>query len=323
MSIATLKELYDEVPKVMRLKHYSYHTEQTYIGVIHNFVRFHKPRHPIHMGVAEIRDYLSYLAVERNVAASTQNVAFNALLFLYRDVLNIPLPAIHDIERAKRPERLPIVLTREEVKTVLAQLTGTEYLMAALLYGSGLRLMECLRLRVKDIDFAQAQLTIREGKGDKDRVTMLARSLHEPLRHQLEHARLLHQQDVAAGHGAVHLPYAYERKCPSAATEWGWQYVFPAARLSVDPRTGITRRHPILEDNLQNAVRWAVRKSGITKNASCHTFRHSFATHLLEDGYDIRTVQELLGHKDVSTTMIYTHVLNRGGKGVRSPLDKE
>jgi len=213
------------------------------------------------------------------------------------------------------------VLTRDEVKAVLSQLTGAEYLMAALLYGSGLRLMDCLRLRVKDIDFAQSQLTIREGKGDKDRVTMLAQSLNGPLRRQLEYARSLHEMDLAEGYGAVHLPYAYERKCPAAATEWAWQYVFPAAKRSVDPRTGVTRRHHVLEDNLQNAVKRAVRSSGITKRGSCHTFRHSFATHLLEDGYDIRTVQELLGHKDVATTMIYTHVLNRGGKGVRSPLD--
>jgi integron integrase len=246
------------MPKYAKLcgfKHYSYHTEKTYLGVIQDYVRFHKRRHPVNMGVPELRAYLSALAIDRNVAASTQKVAFNALLFLYRDVLNIQLPAINEVERAKRPERLPVVLTREEVKAVLSQLSSTEYLMAALLYGSGLRLMDCLRLRVKDIDFAQSQLTIREGKGDKDRVTMLAQSLHEPLRRQLEYVRSLHEMDLAEGYGAVHLPYAYERKCPGAAREWVWQYAFPASKRSVDPRTGVTRRQHILEDNLQNAVK--------------------------------------------------------------------
>jgi integron integrase len=322
MSITSPQELYDAVRKTMRLRHYSYRTEQTYLGVIEDYVKFHERKHPARLGVDDIRNYLSHLASQRNVAASTQNVAFNALLFLYRQVLQVELPDIDGVERAQRPKRLPVVLSRQEVRALLDQLNGAERLMAGLLYGSGLRLMECLRLRVKDLDFDRCELTVREGKGDKDRVTLLPTSLHAPLRHQLEVARALHQQDLAEGYGAVHLPYALERKYTNAATDWGWQYVFPAAKRSVDPRTGIIRRHHILEDNLQNAVKWAVRKAGITKNASCHTLRHSFATHLLEAGYDIRTVQELLGHADVSTTMIYTHVLNSGPKAVRSPLDQ-
>lgn len=309
--------------QVMRLRHLSYRTEETYLPIIRRFIEFHGGRrHPKDMGAEEIRAYLSHLAVEQNVAASTQNVAFSALLFLYRDVLNIDLPAIRNVERAQRPARLPEVFTREEVRAVLGGMEGTPRLMAGLLYGSGLRLMECVRLRVKDLDFDRRQVTVREGKGEKDRVTMLPQSLAEPLRRQLEHARRLHEDDLAAGFGAVYLPYALERKYPAAAKEWGWQYVFPAVRRSTDPRSGTARRHHLAEDVLQRAVRAAVRHAGITKKASCHTFRHSFATHLLEDGYDIRTVQELLGHKDVSTTMVYTHVLNRGGRAVRSPLDE-
>jgi integron integrase len=309
--------------EVMRLKHFSYRTEQTYLPVIRRYLEFHGGRtHPKDMGAPEIRAYLSHLAVEQNVAASTQNVAFSALRFLYRDVLHVALPAIEQVERAQRPARLPEVFTREECRAVLAQLQGTPWLMASLLYGSGLRLMECVRLRVKDVDFGRLQITVREGKGEKDRVTVLPRALAEPLRRQLETARLLHQEDLAAGFGAVCLPYALDRNYPSAGKEWGWQYVFPSSKRSRDPRSGITRRHHLAEDVLQRAVRAAVRRAGIPKKASCHTFRHSFATHLLEDGYDIRTVQELLGHKDVSTTMIYTHVLNRGGRGVRSPLDE-
>lgn len=308
--------------QVMRLKHLSYRTEETYLPVIRRFIEFHGGRrHPKDMGAPEIRAYLSHLAVEGNVAASTQNVAFSALLFLYRDVLHIELPAIDQVERAQRPARLPEVFTREECRAVLARLEGVPRLMAGLLYGSGLRLMECVRLRVKDVDFDRGQITVREGKGEKDRVTMLPQSLIQPLRSQLAKAKLLHEEDLAAGHGAVYLPYALERKYPNAGKEWGWQYVFPASKRSTDPRSGITRRHHLAEDVLQRAVRAAVKQAGIVKKASCHTFRHSFATHLLEDGYDIRTVQELLGHKDVSTTMIYTHVLNRGGRGVRSPLD--
>jgi integron integrase len=305
----------------MRLKHFSLKTEKSYLYYIRDFILFHNKRHPREMGVAEIRQYLSHLATDKQVAASTQNVALNALLFLYRQVLELELPYIDKIERAKRPQRIPVVFTRTEVKAILSNLEGIHHLMGSLLYGSGLRLSECLQLRVKDLDFEYQQITVRDGKGQKDRVTLLPKSTIEPLKLQLEKAKRLHQQDLAEGYGAVYLPDALERKYPNANREWGWQYVFPAAKRSVDPRSGVTRRHHILEDSLQRAVKKAVQQARITKHGSCHTFRHSFATHLLEDGYDIRTVQELLGHKDVKTTMIYTHVLNRGGRGVRSPLD--
>jgi integron integrase len=240
---------------------------------------------------------------------------------LYRAVLQIDLPALGQIDTARRPQRLPVVFTHEEAKAILSHLSGEQFLIASLLYGSGLRLMECLQLRVKDLDFAQRQITVRDGKGEKDRVTMLPGSLIEPLQRQLEKARLLHQQDLIDGSGVVYLPYALDRKYPNASREWAWQYVFPAANRSTDPRSGVIRRHHILEDSVQRAVKGAIKKAGIHKHGSCHTFRHSFATHLLESGYDIRTVQELLGHADVRTTMIYTHVLNRGGLTVKGPLD--
>jgi integron integrase len=288
---------------------------------IREFILYHNKRHPKEMGVEEIRAYLSYLAVDKNVAASTQNVARNALLFLYKKVLEIDLPFIDKIETAKRPERVPVVLTRKEIQAILANLDGVYHLMASLLYGSGLRLTECLNLRVKDLDFNYRQITVRDGKGQKDPVTMLPSSTIEPLKIQLEKAKVLHHLDLNEGYGTVYLPYALERKYKNANREWAWQFVFPANNRSKDPRSGIVRRHHIYPDSLQRAVKSAIRQAGITKRASCHTFRHSFATHLLEDGYDIRTVQELLGHKDVRTTMIYTHVLNRGGRGVRSPLD--
>jgi integron integrase len=274
------------------------------------------------MGEAEIRAFISHLAVDKHIAASTQTVALSALLFLYRDVLKQELPYVANIERAQKPKRLPLVFTREEVKRILANLDGTHWLIAGLLYGSGVRLMECLRLRVKDIDFTYAQITIRDGKGEKDRVTMFPESLKERVRHHLEKVRLLHQDDLNADYGEVYLPYALARKYPHAPKEWGWQYVFPALNRSIDPRSGKERRHHLSERAVQKAVRSAIRRAHISKNASCHTFRHSFATHLLEKGYDIRTVQELLGHADVRTTMIYTHVLNRGGRGVRSPMDE-
>jgi len=315
------KKLLDQVRDVLRLKHYSIRTEQSYVDWIKRFILFHNKRHPQDMGRAEIEAFLTHLAVEGNVAASTQNQAFSALLFLYREVLKIEFDAPLDAVRAKKPARLPVVLTRAEAHLVIDGMTGNYQLMAKLLYGSGLRLMECLRLRVKDIDFERREIIVRDAKGGHERVTMLPASLVAPLQEHLKRVKLVHQQDLDAGYGQVYLPYALDRKYPNANKEWGWQYVFPSDRLSIDPRTGVKRRHHMDESNLQRAVKDAVRLARLAKPASCHTFRHSFATHLLESGYDIRTVQELLGHKDVKTTMIYTHVLNRGGLAVRSPLD--
>jgi integron integrase len=314
-------KLLDQVRDLIRLKHYSIRTEQAYLGWIRRFILFHHKRHPKEMGKTEIEAFLTYLAVQENVAASTQNQAMNAILFLYRHLLKQDLGWLEDVTRAKRPARLPVVLTVPEVQAVLARLDGQHWVMASLLYGSGLRLMECLRLRVKDLELTRRELIVRDGKGSKDRITLLPDKLIQPLQTQLERVKALHQQDLQQGFGAVYLPYALERKYPNANREWAWQYVFPADKRSIDPRSGVERRHHVGETALQQAVRNAVRQSGIDKPASCHTLRHSFATHLLANGYDIRTVQELLGHKDVRTTMIYTHVLNRGGKGVRSPLD--
>jgi integron integrase len=282
---------------------------------------FHEKRHPKDMGAPEIRAFLTHLAVHDHVAASTQNGALHVLLFLSRQVLKHPFPELGDIERAKRPRRVPMVFTQAEMQQVLAHLTGVPALMAGLLYGAGLRLMKCVRFRVKDVDFAYGQMTVRDGKGAQGRVTMLPQSLAAPLQRHLAKVKLLHDEDVLAGYGEVYLPYAFARKDSSAGTSWVWQYVFPASKRSLDPRSGIERRHHMAETVLQKAVRSAIRRSGIQKRGSCHTLRHSFATHLLENGCDIRTVQELLGHKDVSMTMVYTHVLQRGGKGVRSPLD--
>ena len=313
--------LLDQVRERIRVKHYSLRTEQAYIHWIKRFIFFHGKRHPKEMSALEVEAFLSHLATELNVAASTQSQALAALLFLYREVLAIELPWLDNITRAKKPQRLPVVLTSAEVRTILARLDGRNTLMANLLYGAGLRLMEVLRLRVKDLDFEMRQITVRDGKGFKDRVTMLPDSQIEPLRTHLEKVREIHRQDLVAGYGEVFLPYALARKYPNAGREWGWQYVFPASQRSIDPYSGKERRHHLDEKVLQRAVKMAVRDSGLTKPASCHTLRHSFATHLLQAGYDIRTVQELLGHKDVSTTMIYTHVLNRGGRGVQSPLD--
>ena len=314
--------LLEQVRHHLRLKHYSIRTEETYVQAIKQFILFHKKRHPREMGADEIRRYLSHLATSGQVAASTQNVALSALLFLYREVLNREVQFIDGIERAKRPLRVPVVLTREEVRRVLERLTGNYRLLASLLYGTGMRLMECVRLRVKDLDFGYMQIIVRDGKGEKDRRTILPASLAEALKRQLAIAKALHDEDLRIGYGKVYLPYALERKYPNAAAEWLWQWTFPALKLSVDPRSGLVRRHHASEDMLQREVKRAVRAAGITKRASCHTLRHSFATHLLEDGYDIRTIQELLGHADVQTTMIYTHVLNKGGKGVKSPLDE-
>ncbi len=317
------KKLLDQVRDVLRTKHYSVRTEESYVDWITRYVRFHQLRHPRDLGLAEIEAFLSHLAVDGQVAAATQNQARSAILFLYRAVLAMPIDGPRDVVQAKTPQRLPTVLTKAEVQAVLRELSEPYRLMAQLLYGSGLRLMECVRLRVKDLDFSRHELTVRDGKGMHDRMTMLPESLTTSFQTQLQIAKRWHDSDLDRGYGAVYLPFALERKYPNASREWGWQYVFPANRLSTDPRASTLRRHHLDESGLQKAVKAAVRTGGIAKPASCHTFRHSFATHLLEYGYDIRTVQELLGHADVRTTMIYTHVLNRGGRGVRSPLDLE
>ncbi len=313
--------LLDQLRERVRVKHYSIRTEQSYVHWVRRFILFHNKRHPAEMGAAEVEAFLTHLAVTANVAAATQNLALSAILFLYKEVLAVDLPWLEGVTRAKKPKRLPVVLTREEVQQVLAQLDGTHHLMAALMYGTGMRLMECVRLRVKDVDFARHEVLVREGKGNKDRVTMLPQSLAPLLRAHLERVRQLHEKDCREGHGAVYLPHALARKYPRAAREWGWQYVFPARGLSRDPRSGAVRRHHAHEHSYQQALKKAVRASGVEKPATSHSLRHSFATHLLEAGYDIRTVQELLGHADVATTQIYTHVLNRGGLAVRSPLD--
>jgi integron integrase len=317
---AAAPKLLDRVRWHLRVKRYSVRTETAYTDWIRRFVLFHRKRHPDDMGELEIAAFLSHLAVNRRVAASTQNQALCALLFLYREVLERKLEFI-DLERAKRPPKVPVVFTKAEARAVLAQLKGDYRLMANLLYGSGLRLLECLRLRVKDIDFGYRQITVRESKGMRERVTLLPDRLCRPLQAHLARVKERHQRDLARGAGSVYLPGALNRKYRNAAREWRWQYVFPADKISVDPRGGEKRRHHVGEKNLQNAVKYAVRAAGVTKVASCHTFRHSFATHLLESGYDIRTVQELLGHKDVATTMIYTHVCGRPGLNIRSPVD--
>jgi integron integrase len=313
--------LLEQVRELIRIRHYSIRTEQAYLQWIRRFILFHRKKHPREMGGAEVTAFLSHLAIGRNVSASTQNQALNAILFLYRDVLKVTLPWLDEVQRAKKPQHLPVVFTREEVRALLARLQGTHWLMASIIYGGGLRLLECLRLRVKDIDFEYGQLVIRDAKGQKDRITILPRSLMEPTRTHLARVRELHEADLRGGFGRVYLPNALEQKYPNANSEWSWQFVFPAARTSVDPRSGMQRRHHAPEDALQRAMKQAIRDAQILKPGSVHTLRHSFATHLLESGYDIRTVQELLGHADVKTTMIYTHVLNRGGRGVVSPLD--
>jgi integron integrase len=313
--------LLEEVRETIRLKHYSIRTEQAYLHWIRRYILFNGKRHPRELGAPEVTAFLSDLAIKGNVAAATQNLALNSVLFLYRDVLRIELPWLNEVQRAKKSQRLPVVFTRDEVKRLLAQLEGTSWLMVALIYGGGLRLLECARLRVKDVDFHYQQLIIRDGKGQKDRVTTLPKSLCESLRQHLIRVKQRHLQDIADGYGRVHLPYALARKYPQADREWAWQYVFPSGKRSIDPRSNIERRHHVSESAIQKAVKQAIRKADIIKPGSVHTLRHSFATHLLETGSDIRTVQELLGHKDVSTTMIYTHVLQKGGKGATSPLD--
>ena len=315
-------KLLDQMREQIRVRHYSIRTETVYLVWVRRFIRFHKYRHPQDMGAAEVEAFLSDLAVRLDVSASTQNQALSAILFLYKQVLRIELPWMDDVIRARRPKRLPVVLTQEEVASVLAQLDGTLWLVASLLYGSGMRLMEVLRLRVKDVEFSRFEILIRDGKGQKDRVTMLPRKIALPLQHHLERVQALHRQDLLEGYGLANLPHALARKYPNAAAEWCWQFVFPSVNRSADPRSGGIFRHHLHEKTIQRAVRNAVRLVGLNKPATPHTFRHSFATHLLESGQDIRTVQELLGHSDVKTTMIYTHVLNRGGLAVLSPLDR-
>ena len=314
-------KLLDRVRLAIRVRHYSPKTEEAYIGWIKRFIVFHGKRHPDEMSEPEINGFLTHLAVQRNVSASTQNQALAAVLFLYRDVLGRPLDWIEPAVRAKRPERLPVVLTRQEARRVLELMIGVPRMVASLLYGAGLRLMEGLSLRIKDIDFERNEILIRDGKGRKDRVSMLPRTLNEPLQRHLEEVRRLHERDLRENAGRVILPDALVRKYPNADREWGWQYVFPATSRFLDRAAGIQRRHHLHETVVQKAMKEAVRRSGVAKPATCHSLRHSFATHLLESGYDIRTVQELLGHRDVSTTMIYTHVLNKGGRGVQSPVD--
>lgn len=312
-----LRQLRDEVRK----KHYSDRTEDAYADWVSRYVRFHRFRDPRKMGKEEVERFLSHLAVERDVAASTQNQALSALLFLYRDVLGIPLDWLDGVVRAKRPKSLPVVLTRDEVAAVLRHLSGANLIAATLMYGAGLRLLECLTLRVKDIDFSYRQITVREGKGNKDRITVLPAAAAPRLQLHIEDVRVQFEKDLKEGGGYVRLPKALSRKYPNANRAWGWQWVFPAHRQYKDSETRLRHRHHLDETVLQRAVKGAAILADVKKHATCHTFRHSFATHLLEDGYDIRTIQELLGHRDISTTMIYTHVLNRGGRCVRSPMD--
>jgi integron integrase len=309
------------VRDAIRRRHYSLRTEEAYVQWIRRFIYFSGRRHPGELGAPEVTAFLNHLVRERNVAASTQNQALSALLFLYREVLELPLAWLDELERAQRPARLPTVLTRDEVQRLLGHMRGRKWLMASLLYGAGLRLRECLKLRVKDVDFGYRQIVVRDGKGAKDRVTLLPGSLVEPLKRQIAQARALHERDLAAGRGAVELPHALARKYPRAPYEFGWKFVFPSHKLSRDPHSGEVRRHHLYENYLVRGVKRAADAARLLKPVSCHTLRHSFATHLLDSGYDIRTVQELLGHADVSTTMIYTHVLNKGGRGVTSPLE--
>lgn len=316
----TASPFLQRVIAAIRVRHYSRRTEEAYVGWVRRYILFHDKRHPETLGAAEVAQFLSYLALRREVSASTQNQALNALVFLYRQVLDMPLGEVAGIVRAKTSQRLPVVLTRDEVKQVISGLRGVKWLVVCLLYGSGLRLMEALRIRVKDFDFPQRAIVVRDGKGAKDRVVTLADELIEPMSRYLENRRSLFDQDQMDNCGEVYLPAALNRKYPNAACEWAWHYVFPSAQLSVDPRTGVRRRHHLDESTIQRAVKRAIRAAEIQKPASCHTLRHSFATHLLESGADIRTVQEQLGHVDLRTTQIYTHVLKRGGNAVRSPL---
>ena len=320
-SPATRSPLLAQLVEQMRLRHYSARTIETYVAWVLRYIKFHRKRHPRELGRDEVEEFLSSLAIESNVSASTQNQALAAIAFLYRDVLNLPIEDGEALARAKRPVRLPVVLTKHEVRRLIGEMDGAPQLVAMLLYGSGMRLLECLGLRVKDMDFAGSQILIRGGKGDKDRLTMLPSAAAARLREHLEEVRVTHANDLRRGGGRVDIPGALARKYPKASTEFRWQWVFPATRVYLDVVTRELRRHHLHPTVIQRAVADAVRSAGLMKRATCHTFRHSFATHLIEDGYDIRTVQELLGHSDVRTTMIYTHVLNKGGRGVRSPID--
>jgi integron integrase len=315
-------KLLDRMRAEIRTRHYSIRTEETYVDWARRFILFHGKRHPKDMGADEVQAFLSHLAVERHVAASTQNQAKSALLFLYREVLHIELPWLDEVIAAKTGKRLPVVLTTTEMRALLNAMSGTMGLVASLLYGTGMRLLEGLRLRVKDIEFERREIIVREGKGNKDRVTVLPEDLILPLQAHLKKVKALHEKDLEAGFGEVYLPHALAVKYPKAASAWGWQFVFPSAVRSVDPRSGIERRHHLYAASVQRAVREAAKIAEIKKPVTPHVLRHSFATHMLQAGYDIRTVQELLGHSDVSTTMIYTHVLNKGGRGVTSPLDQ-
>ncbi len=314
-------KLLDQLREQIRVKHYSYRTEQAYLQWVKRFILFHNKKHPKDMGGKEISEFLTHLAVKGRVSASTQNQALCAIVFLYKNVLNIDPGEFGNIQWAKRPKRLPVVFSKDEVKRILNELSGTNKLMATLLYGAGLRLRECLQLRIKDVEFEKQQIHVQSGKGEKDRITILPSQIIEPLKEQVAFVKKLHEWDLKNGYDSVYLPYALERKYPNAGKNIGWKFLFPATKISKDPRTGIQRRHHH-ESVLQKAVKNAMYKTGITKHAGCHTFRHSFATHLLENGYDIRTIQELMGHSNVQTTMIYTHVIKKGGLGVKSPVDE-
>lgn len=313
--------LLEQVRRAIRRKHYSYRTEMAYLHWIRRFILFHHRRHPLEMGEAEVAAFLTHLAVDRTVSAATQNQALCAVLFLYKQVLERDIGLVQGVTRAKSSVRVPVVMSRDEVQLVLNRLQGREWLMASLMYGAGLRVMECVRLRVKDVDFGFSQIIVRDGKGKKDRVTPLPERLVSSLKEQLAQVKRVHANDLADGYGEVSLPYALARKYPNAAREFGWQYIFPSSKRSIDPRSGKCKRHHIDVSVIQRAIRAAVLDADLNKPVTCHTFRHSFATHLLAAGHDIRTIQDLMGHKDVRTTMIYTHVLGKGGQGVFSPLD--
>jgi integron integrase len=321
MSDAKPPKLLDQVRERIRLRHYSIRTESAYVDWVRRFILFHKKRHPQDMGHAEVEAFLTHLAVQRQVSASTQNQAKSALLFLYKEVLQQNLAWMGEVTSASQGKRLPVVLTPSEVRALLENMHGTMALMARLLYGTGMRLLECLRLRVKDVEFTRCEIVVREGKGNKDRVTVLPDNLVQPLQEHLQRVKQLHDKDLAAGWGEVYLPDALAQKYKSAARSWGWQWVFASNVRSIDPRSSLQGRHHIYPESVQRAVREAARAAGLVKPCSPHVLRHSFATHMLQAGYDIRTVQELLGHSDVRTTMVYTHVMNKGGRGVKSPLD--